>query len=345
MRGYQSNSKVGPSRTETPATLLISLSDQCFRNAWHSSSGKKEYRLSIFLSSLESLSGSQWLHGEQQLKPSTSSLPSRRTCTNLSWNSEGELLALITDSAFTLFIWDAATKKVSRLDTGFQHQLSLICWGKTGQLMAITSSKGNVLIYDPSVHRKLPIISKHSRRITTGCWSRQNLLALLSEDGTITVSNRDGETMLQTGVKGETMQMQFNFLRLDSEGPGNSSSTTDNCLSLIVNRKVLFLINIHDSEVPVTFSFPTEHGFVVSYCWFREGLILVGFSGGTFSVISSHANDFGKEVSSFRAHRDSLTCFTYCLSSKKLASCSGNTWVDFLKPCFAITWSGTWGLA
>lgn len=224
----------------------------------------------------------------------------------------------------TLFIWDAASKKVTRLDSGFREQLSLVCWAKQGQLLAAASCKGNVLIYDPSAHRKLPLPGKQSRRISGGCWSRQNLLALLSDDGTITVSNKEGETMLQTGVRGDGALMQFNFLRLESESAASMSASNENCISLVLNRKILLLLNIHDSEVPVTISF-SDKGSIVGYVWLRDGLILLGFSAGTFSLISSHTSDFGKEVASFRAHKDSLTCFAYCFSSKKLASCSGNT--------------------
>ena len=191
--------------------------------------------------------------------------------------------------------------------------------------MAVASCKGNVLIYDPSVHRKLPLNNKHNRKIVFGCWSRHNLLALLSEDGTITVSNKDGESILQTGVRGEGTLMQFNFVRLESENATGLAGGNENCISLILNRKILFLINIHDSEVPVSISFAVDYGSIVSYVWLRDGLILVGFSNGTFSLISSHGNDFGKEVTSFRAHKESLTCFAYCFTSKKLASCSGNT--------------------
>eukprot|EP00061_Rhincodon_typus_P006494 g27193.t1 len=41
------------------------------------------------------------------------------------------------------------------------------------------------------------ISGKHTKRITCGCWSTQNLLALGSEDKTITVSNQEGDTIRQ----------------------------------------------------------------------------------------------------------------------------------------------------
>lgn len=43
--------------------------------------------------------------------------------------------------------------------------------------------------------RKMPILGKHTKKIICGAWSAQNLLALGSEDRTITVSNQDGDTI------------------------------------------------------------------------------------------------------------------------------------------------------
>lgn len=38
---------------------------------------------------------------------------------------------------------------------------------------------------------------KHTKRITCGCWSKENLLALGGEDKIITVSNQEGDTIRQ----------------------------------------------------------------------------------------------------------------------------------------------------
>ena len=45
--------------------------------------------------------------------------------------------------------------------------------------------------------RKVPILGKHTKKITCGAWNNQNLLALGSEDKTLTVSNSDGDTIRQ----------------------------------------------------------------------------------------------------------------------------------------------------
>lgn len=38
---------------------------------------------------------------------------------------------------------------------------------------------------------------KHTKRITCGCWSIENLLALGGEDKMITISNQEGDTIRQ----------------------------------------------------------------------------------------------------------------------------------------------------
>lgn len=47
------------------------------------------------------------------------------------------------------------------------------------------------------LYRFLSFLGKHTRRITCGCWSTENLLALGGEDKMITISNQEGDTIRQ----------------------------------------------------------------------------------------------------------------------------------------------------
>lgn len=51
------------------------------------------------------------------------------------------------------------------------------------------TAKGNVIIYDHRVGRKVPILGKHNKKIVCGAWSLQNKLALGGVDNIVTVSD------------------------------------------------------------------------------------------------------------------------------------------------------------
>lgn len=120
---------------------------------------------------------------------------------------------------------------------GFNRdQMSFILWSKTGPLLAVGTVKGNLLIYNQQTSRKIPVLGnthatqlhrhsfalvlsfviyiiliassplspqmlgKHTKKITCGCWSAQNLLALGSDDNTLSISNHEGDTVRQVAT-------------------------------------------------------------------------------------------------------------------------------------------------
>ncbi|KAI1286712.1 WD repeat-containing protein 19 [Halotydeus destructor] len=247
-------------------------------------------------------------------------------CVAMTWDIEGEVLAVITDRSPTVILWDSATRKGSRLDTGVRDPLTFSAWNKNGYLLAIGTNKGNILIYDHQTQRKIPILGKHSKRIIAGTWNDQNLLALISDDRTLTVSNKDGDTLCQTGLKGEPALPQFGSAKWDGKGNANGG---ENYVSLVLNRKTLFVMNVHDSELSSQINFHDRQGQIVDYAWLSDGLIIIGFSGGRVTVINAMAKDAGQELYSFTAHRDGLTSCSYCSKTKLLATCFENVFKIF----------------
>ena len=61
----------------------------------------------------------------------------------------------------------------------------------------------------------MPILGKHTKKITCGAWSQQNLLALGSEDRTVSISNAEGDTVRQTSVRAEPSEVQFSEMKAD----------------------------------------------------------------------------------------------------------------------------------
>lgn len=78
--------------------------------------------------------------------------------------------------------------------------------------------------------RKVPILGKHTRRITSGSWSNENLLALASDDNTISISNVEGDTIRQTSVRAKPQNVQFSEMKGDerSQMGENTVNTSRN---------------------------------------------------------------------------------------------------------------------
>ena len=66
-----------------------------------------------------------------------------------------------------------------------------------GNNLAVGTAKGNLLLYRLEQRKKIPVLGKHSKKITCGAWSLDNRLALGSEDKNMTLSSSKGDTLEQ----------------------------------------------------------------------------------------------------------------------------------------------------
>lgn len=70
-----------------------------------------------------------------------------RLCSGFEWDSDGDLLAVISQTP-QVIIWDANTQKKITIDVGFKDTLTCLLWAKNIPILAIGTAKGNVSIYD-----------------------------------------------------------------------------------------------------------------------------------------------------------------------------------------------------
>lgn len=239
-------------------------------------------------------------------------------CTGFGWDVDGDLLAIITLNSSYITLWDANTEKRSQVDTGLRDPMSCVRWSKTGSVLAVGTTRGNLAIYNHSTAKRVPVLGKHTKRINCGAWSTENLLALGSEDKTLSISNMEGDTLRMISLRSEPSDIQFSEMKLDERLGG------ENTVSVVVGRKTLFLYNLHDPENPVELAFQQRYGSVVTYKWFGDGYILLGFSAGYFVAISTHIKEVGQELFQTKNHRDSLNDIAICRNLNKVASCGDN---------------------
>ncbi|EDL90075.1 WD repeat domain 19 (predicted), isoform CRA_b [Rattus norvegicus] len=226
-------------------------------------------------------------HGQ---KRSEISLPGN--CVAMDWDKDGDILAVIAEKSSCIYLWDANTNKTSQLDNGMRDQMSFLLWSKIGSFLAVGTIKGNLLIYNHQTSRKIPVLGKHTKKITCGCWNTENLLALGGEDRMITVSNQEGDTIRQ--------------------------------ISAVVGKKMLFLFHLNEPDNPVDLEFQQAYGNIVCYSWYGDGYIMIGFSRGTFLAISTHFPEVGQEIFKTRDHKDNLTSVALSQTLNKAATCGDN---------------------
>ncbi|KAG5897933.1 hypothetical protein JTB14_014047 [Gonioctena quinquepunctata] len=239
-------------------------------------------------------------------------------CTGLSWDSDGDILAITCQSP-QLTLWDANTNKKSVIDVGLKDTMSCIIWAKETQILAVGTSKGNVSIYNHNTSKRTPILGKHTKKITCGAFNSENLLALGSDDKSLSISNVDGDTLRVVNLRAEPSEIHFSEMKTDERVGG------ENTISLLVGKKTLYLYSLLDPENPIELAFQPHYGTIVNYKWFGDGYILLGFTAGYFIAISTHIKEVGQELFQIRNHKNSLTDIAICEVTDKAASCGDNT--------------------
>ncbi|XP_066257249.1 WD repeat-containing protein 19 isoform X1 [Euwallacea similis] len=238
-------------------------------------------------------------------------------CTSFGWDSDGDLLGIVSQSQ--LIIWDANASKKTVIDVGLKDYMSCLTWAKTSPLVAVGTTKGNVSIYNHNTSKRIPVIGKHTKKITCGAWNKENLLALGSEDRTISVSNSEGDTLKVISLRAEPSDIHFSEIKIDERLGG------ENTISAIVGRRTLYLYKLLDPDNPFELAFQQHYGSIISYKWYGDGYILIGFSAGFFVSISTHIKEVGQELFQIRNHKNILTDITICELIGKAASCGDNS--------------------
>ncbi|CAM9486784.1 unnamed protein product, partial [Phaeothamnion confervicola] len=229
----------------------------------------------------------------------------------LRWDADGESLAILQEGNGIIQIWDQGSRSATPVDTCLKDP-TFLAWSRVGPQLAVGTSKGNLLIYNKQTRKKIPVIGKHPRRITCGAWSRANLLALGSEDRTLTVSREDGATIEQVEIKHAPSDMCFaaqkqSGVRAKADDAANAETT----VSVNMSGKSLLLYSTEDPDNPIELAFQQKYGTIICHRWFGDGFMLVGFSEGYVAVVSTHMSEIGEEQYSGRLQPGGLVDVAY----------------------------------
>ena len=236
---------------------------------------------------------------------------------SLEWDSDGECLAVLQDGNGQIPIWDMKDRSVTKLETSLKDP-TFMKWSRTGPQLVIGTVKGNVLIYNKQSRKKVPVLGKHPRKITCGAWSKDNRLALGSEDSTLTLSNAAGDTLEQTELKHPPKEMCF-AIQKTNELMRIGPETPETHLSINMGGYSLLLYDLSDPDNPLELAFQSRYGNILVHKWFGDGHMMLGFSEGYLVVISTHITEIGEELFSGRFHAKALFDIAYSPEMKYAA--------------------------
>lgn len=86
----------------------------------------------------------------------------------------------------------------------------------------------------------------------------------------------------------------------------------------------MYLYNILDPDNPIELTFQKRYGPIVSYKWYGDGYILLGFEAGYITAISTHIKEVGQELFQVKNHRDSLNGIDINQITSKVVTCGDN---------------------
>ncbi|PKU35358.1 wd repeat-containing protein 19 [Limosa lapponica baueri] len=182
-------------------------------------------------------------------------------------------------------------------------------WDKDGDTLAIITDKSSaIFLWDANTNK--------TSQVDSGMSSFHMLPSVCLK---ITIGEEYPNKFIRTSVSSDPSDMQFSVMKTDER-----ISTKESTVSVVVGKKTLFLFNLNDPDNPIDLKFQQPYGSIVTYRWYGDGYIMIGFSRGCFVVISTHIREIGQEIFQAHNHKDNLSSIAISQSLNKAASCGDN---------------------
>ncbi|CAG9314821.1 unnamed protein product [Blepharisma stoltei] len=239
------------------------------------------------------------------------SLPENRPLKELDWDKDGEAVAILQEGLTYVLVWNINTRNYTQLEIGSNDRPSFIKWSKVQPVLAIGSEKGGLVFYNKGTQRKIPTVGKHSMKVISGDWSKDDLLITGSDDKTLTISTMNGDTKMQSSqIKAQPWNLKW----------GNAGMAT-----MMLKDQCLLAYFTNDNLSSIEISFQQHYGRLLTYEWFSEDRIIAGFSEGWVVAITTHLAEMGNEINSVKLFNTTLDAICVCKSLGKVAIAGDNS--------------------
>jgi WD repeat-containing protein 19 len=239
---------------------------------------------------------------------------------DMQWDYEGAILAVLCEGGSNVVHLFSVNlgKELPHLETNLPS-LTCMAWNRSGPQLAIGADKGKFMVYNNATKKKVAIGGTHSKKILCAAWNNDNTLAMAGKDNTMSISDKEGKLVDSVNVKSEPAMVRFSGQKVD-----DSRSNIENTVSIVMGSETILMYNLADTENPVELAFQSKYGEIVTYHWFGDGYMMVGFSKGFVVAISTHMREIGEELQSLQVHSEVLYDMIFSPTLNKLASCGND---------------------
>jgi WD repeat-containing protein 19 len=121
--------------------------------------------------------------------------------------------------------------------------------------------------------KKIPVLGKHTKQITSLAWHKEDFFVCGSSDKSFSISNAKGDTLIQNSFSVEPA-----LIKIFSINP-------QSVIISLVNEKGLYFYNYNLSK---KFEYPIDakRGSIVQYEWFGQSDVVIAFSRGCICLLS-----------------------------------------------------------
>jgi WD repeat-containing protein 19 len=244
----------------------------------------------------------------QKIKEFT--LKSTKKCKYMEFdNIDGDTLAVYQESCSQVTIINIFTGKKLELEIDRSNKDLPTClrWAKTSTNLFIGTKNGMLYFYNKKNDKLNPITMSHSAQITTADWSETGNLCTGDVKKKISVTTTKGDSLLQnTELNYEPKNIKW------ARQKKSDNSKDNNVISIIQDNKTILIYDMNQKSKPIELALDKEYGNIVTYEWFGDGYIAIGFSKGYVSIVSSHMDEVKNEINSKQLFKNDLNDISVC---------------------------------
>ena len=237
-------------------------------------------------------------------------------------NVDGDTLAVLQDKCSTVAVINIFTNKKLDLEINRSNKdlPSCLRWSKNNTILFIGTKNGMIYFYNKKNDKMTPVTMSHSSQIVTGDWNDAGNLVTGDKKNTISVTTTKGEALLQNNViKYEPKDIKW------ARQKTTENNKEFNTISTIQNNKTILIYDINKKSNPIELSLDKEYGNIVTYEWFGDGYIAIGFTKGYISIVSSHMSEVKQEINSKQLFKNDLNDLSVCDEVNRIAVAGENS--------------------